>query len=141
MSCDADGTLLERPSLPAQMWLPVPLAAMLHLGAWLTLACWLRYRVQLTGQLTADFGLEVSATQQLVIQLAQLVAELWPFILLLLAVLTVFDGVIDWLLVVRGYGRLRLCWFLGGFVLPTLMLVFSVVTLDLVLFDLLRELH
>lgn len=141
MSCEPDPVDMELRRGPAVLWMPVPLAALLHLGVWLALACWLRYRVRLSADMFADFGVEMSQAQLIVIQLAGVVSAMWPVTLVLIGLLTLFDGVIDWFLVRRDYWRLRLCWFLGGFVLPTLLLGFGLLTLDLVLFSLLQQLH
>jgi hypothetical protein len=124
---------------PEMLWLPVWLAAGLHLLAWLTLGYWLYYRVPLSTAVFSDLQVELSPVTNLVIVTSSAIVRLWWVLLPGLLVLIAADVVIDSLLVRGSQYAARTAWFLSGLIVPGALLAVAVLSVDLLFLDLLRS--
>jgi hypothetical protein len=139
MSHVADADVIpQRPS--ELLWMPIWLAAGLHLLAWLTLGYWLYYRVPAFGELMQNMDVELTELTVLIVNLSNLVVNWWFILLPSAVLLALADAYIDWMLVRAARSFARTAWFVAGFAIPAGLLVVAVVAVDVLFLGLMQEL-
>ncbi|QDU38653.1 hypothetical protein Mal4_29830 [Maioricimonas rarisocia] len=101
-----------------------------HLIVWGLLVAWLLLGVPRYSQMFADFGIEVSSTSMLAIQLADFATVFWPVLLAGLIALAVVSYVIDDGLARAGSVLFRSAWLLLGVTLPLITTAVTYLALE-----------